>query len=204
MAANSTRCALCEMRRVFDHIGRCWCFREIRDPNDQRAASLFLQQRSGSASVIGLARFASNVRKRFNQAADVLGSPTGSNGLLDGAAVGEQAHAVAILRANLRNRERRINRIIELGELERAAALLDLSAKQAACVHHNPDSLAAFGSVAACDQLMPPRRGRPGDVAKLVSFAVFAQALEFACRCQAGGAVASPFRICRLRIRYSA
>ena len=90
------------------------------------------------------------------------------------AAVGHQSNPVSGIERHLGQTQRRVHGVIEL------AKAADASSHQAAGVDHDPDRLASLHLINAGDQLAPPRRRGPADVAILVAFAVFAQALEFA------------------------
>src|ERR1700683_3246023 len=99
--------------------------------------------------------------------------------LLDAAAIGEDADAVARVEGNLRQRKCRVYRIIEFREVHWLARLFNLSSQEASRVDDDPDDLPAFEFEGAGDQLVATGSGGPGNIAEIVTAAIFAKTLEF-------------------------
>src|ERR1700716_2138507 len=72
----------------------------------------------------------------------------------------------------MREAQRRIHRMVELVEP------VDARSQKPARVQHQPHSLAALDLIHLGDQLPPPGRGAPRNVAEFVPGAILAQALE--------------------------
>ena len=100
-------------------------------------------------------------------------------------AVDEQAHAIARVKRELRESDRGGARVVELGvapPIRIVRVAQDAALQQPSGVENNPHRLAALGLVAPRDQCSAPRRGRPADVAQVVTFEILAEALEVAAK----------------------
>src|ERR1700691_2156030 len=112
-------------------------------------------------------------------------APARKYALLHILSVDEQADAVAGKKRELREGHGGGAGVVELGV---AATILilgvfeDSATQQTARVEHDPDCLAALGLIAARNQLTAACCRCPADVAKVVAFEIFAEALEVAAK----------------------
>src|SRR6266576_1711993 len=114
----------------------------------------------------------SNLRKAFDKRPEMRPTTSGRHELLQLPVVSQQGHTVARIKRHLREAQRRIHRMVELVEP------VDARSQKPARVQHQPHSLAALDLIRLGDQLPPPGRGAPRNVAEFVSGAILAQALE--------------------------
>src|ERR1700690_795060 len=106
----------------------------------------------------------------------------GKHALLHMFPVDQQAYAVAGKQSQLRESHRCRAGVIEFGVAMIGIFLIaqDAAAQQSSGVENDPDSLVALCLVTARDQLTAPRGCRPANVAQVVAFEIFTQALEVA------------------------
>ncbi len=79
--------------------------------------------------MIGFARFAAHLRQRFDDGAHLARTSPRVQVLLDAAAIGEQAHAIAAVQRHLRDGERGVHGVIKFREAQRAARLFHFRAQ---------------------------------------------------------------------------
>src|ERR1051326_4209866 len=123
--------------------------------------------------MVGFSDFFTRGGQALNDRPHVVQAPAQSDALLHVATVDQQAHAIAGVERDLRERERGVYREVELAQLTYAGA------KQAAGVHDDPDGLAALHLEELGHVLAAAGGGGPADVAELVAFLVFTQAFKF-------------------------
>src|ERR1700730_9755776 len=123
--------------------------------------------------MVRLGGLRSNLRKAFDERPKVVHTPAGCYPLLQFSVVGQQRYQVAGKKRHLREAQRGIHRVIELLQLAHTRP------QESPSVQHEPYGLAALHLIELCDQLPPPRRCAPRDVAEFVAGAVLSQAIEF-------------------------
>ena len=107
--------ALQQLHGAVDHLGPHGGFRQVGDPQNQRPPRLPAVQRGRGAQMIGLAGLGARLRQRFDNLPQVRGAAAGQHALLHMLAVDEQAHAVAGVKRQLRQRHRGGAGVVELG-----------------------------------------------------------------------------------------
>ena len=108
--------------------------------------------------------------------------------LLGLAAVGQQGYTVAGMKGHLRQAERGVYRVVELGEAA------DARAQKAAGIQDQPHGLAALNLMNLGDEFSAPGGSAPGDIAEFVAGAVLAQAFELPALAAQAPRVSFPIR----------
>src|ERR1700677_3279672 len=115
-----------------------------------------------------------NLGQTLQQYAKMWHAPSGAHALLRTPPVGEQRYSIAGVKSHLRQAQRGVHGVVELGQAP------DTRLQQPPRVEQYPNRLAALDLMNLGDQLAAPRRGTPGNIAELIAFAVVAEALKFA------------------------
>src|SRR5712692_9363861 len=112
------------------------------------------------------------LRQAFHQRAEVQGPAPRGNLLLRFPPVRQQANAIARIKRHLRQRERRIHRVIEL------AGAFHSRPQEPSRIQDQPNHLAPLDLINFAHQAAAPRRSRPTDVPPGIARAIIAQTLE--------------------------
>ena len=161
-----------EHREILFELARRASLDKIRQHHDQRAPLLMARQRLDQHAIVRLEWKRTERQRRANDPADAAETRLGARENAQLAIERDEADPVAVLLRRARQRNRAIDRVIEL------RCRIDLARHQAAGVDRDHHRVMTLGLMLPDDEPAAARARMPIDMTRIVAGDIFAQRFE--------------------------